>query len=103
MLPGDGGGSAIWVETAALETMAGQISRVAGGTSSARGSVAGTASAAAGCADPAAGAYELLQRMLASALGTLDVCAGSLSRATISASGAYTTTDAAAMSCPAQP
>ena len=103
MLVGTGGGSTISVETAALETMAAQISRVAGGTSSARGSIAGTATAAAGCADPAAGSYELLQRMLSSALACLDVGAGALSRATISASGAYVTTDSAAMSCPAQP
>lgn len=103
MFVSDGGGSTISVDPAALDTMAAQIGRVASGTASVRGSFAGTASAAAGCADPAIGSYELLQRLLASALGSLDVCAGSLSHATVSASGAYVTTDAGAMSCPAQP
>jgi hypothetical protein len=104
MLVGAGGGS-ISVDAAALETMAGQIMRVATSTSSTRGSLAGAANAAAGCKDPAAGSFTLLQSLLTGALGCLDNCSTSLSRATSSGSAAYTTTDTTQMpmSCPAVP
>lgn len=105
MLVGSGGGS-ISVETAALDTMAGQIARVAGSTGSARGSLAGAAGAADGCAEPAAGSYALLQSLLSGALACLDEAGQSLSRATSGASAAYQTTDVTQMpmsvrSCPA--
>jgi hypothetical protein len=105
MLVGDGGGSTISVESAALETMAGQIMRVSTSTSSTRGSLGGAQGAAAGCPEPAAGAFTLLQSLLSGALGCLDECSTSLSRATSSASAAYTTTDTTQlpMSCPAGP
>jgi len=105
MLVGDGGGSTISVDTAALQTMSGQIMRVSTSTSSTRGSLAGAADAAAGCQEPASGAFSLLQSLLSGALGCLDDCSASLSRATSSASAAYTTTDTTQMpmSCPAGP
>jgi hypothetical protein len=107
MLVGSGGGS-ISVESAALDTMAGQVARVASGTASARGGLAGAAGAADGCAQPAAGSYALLQSLLTGALACLDECAQSLSRATSGASAAYETTDVTQMpmsvrSCPAAP
>jgi hypothetical protein len=107
MLVGSGGGS-ISVESAALDTMAGQIASVAGGTGSTRGSVAGAAGAADGCENPAARSYALLQSLLAGALACLDEAAQSLSRATSGASVAYQTTDVTQMpmsvrSCPAAP
>ena len=106
MLPG-GGGGAISVDAAALDTMASQVMSVASSTSSARGSLNGAAGAADGCQDPAAGAYTLLQSLLAGALSCLDDCAVSLSRATTSGASAYVTTDVTQMpmslSCPAVP
>ena len=107
MLAGSGGGS-ISVESAALDTMAGQIARVAVGTGSTRGSVSGAAGAADGCENPAAGSYALLQSLLTGALACLDEAAQSLSRATSGASVAYQTTDVTQMpmsvrSCPAVP
>jgi uncharacterized protein YukE len=92
MLPG--GGGSISVEPAALEAMAGQIMTVSTATSSVHGSLAGAADAAAGCQQPAVGSFEALQTMLASALGTLGIAAGALSRTTSGAAAAYTVTDA---------
>lgn len=107
MLAGSGGGS-ISVESAALESMAGQIANVAGGTSSARGSFSGAGSSADGCQDPAAGSFSMLQALLSGALGMLADCSQLLSGNTASAAAAYAGTDAAQMpgsieSCPAGP
>jgi uncharacterized protein YukE len=93
VIPAGGGGS-ISVEPAALEAMAAQIMTVSTGTSSARGGLAAAAVAAAGCQQPAAGSFALLQKMLDSALGTLDIAASALSRTTSSAATAYAVTDA---------
>jgi hypothetical protein len=107
MLVGSGGGS-ISVESAALESMAGQIANVARATSSARGSFGGAAGSAGGCQDPAAGSFTMLQSLLSGALGMLDDCSALLSGNTASAAAAYAGTDAAQMpgvieSCPAVP
>jgi uncharacterized protein YukE len=98
MLPGGGGGSTISVETAALDTMAGQISRIAGDTSSARGGLGHAAGAAAGCQEPAADTFTRLQTLLSGAMQCLDDCSLALARAVSQASAAYVTTDATQMS-----
>jgi hypothetical protein len=85
--------------------MAAGFSLVAVGTASVRGNLSGAGSAADGCAGPVAGAYARLQQLLGTALGEMDVCSTSLSRATSRAAAAYVATDNAQFpgSAPAGP
>jgi hypothetical protein len=107
MLVGSGGGF-ISVDSAALETMAGQIRSVGGATSSARGSFSGASSAAEACPAPAGGSFAMIQSLLSGALALLADSSVLLSQNTTSAAMAYAGTDAAQMpgsieSCPAVP
>jgi uncharacterized protein YukE len=86
-----GGGDAISVEPTALEDLAAKVSGVA--DNSPHGQLSGVASAADACAGPVAHSFGHLQSLIEVAATALAASSVALSRATVSAAGAYRGTD----------